>query len=261
MVAKADDDAALLRAAVREAGALAMTHFNTSLKSWDKLPGDPVSEADLAIDRLLHERLMGARPSYGWLSEETVDDVSRLQRAKVWIVDPIDGTRAFIQQRPEFCVSVALVNGGEPILAAVFNPATEEYFFATKDAGAELNGQPIRASTRDSLKGARFMGAKKAFERHGWMAKAPGAVFDYKNSIAYRMALVACGAFDAAVSLGEKSDWDVAAADLIVREAGGMVTTPAGKRLYYNRDKTRHGDLLAAAPGVHEPLMELLKQR
>jgi myo-inositol-1(or 4)-monophosphatase len=254
-------DAALLRGAVREAGALAMRHYHDRVKSWHKSAGDPVSEADIAIDRLLHERLLGPRPSYGWLSEETADDPIRLQKAKAWIVDPIDGTRAFIQQRPEFCVSVALVDQGDPVLAAIFNPATDQFFFAGAGAGAELNDNPIHVSPHEGLAQARFMGAEKAFEHHRWMAKAPGATFDYRNSIAYRMALVAAGHYEAAVSFGEKSDWDIAAADLLVREAGGCVTSPAGRRFYYNRSHARHADLIAAAPGVHPQLMDLLRSR
>jgi myo-inositol-1(or 4)-monophosphatase len=254
-------DAALLRAAVQEAGALAMTHYHSGLKSWDKSQGDPVSEADIAIDRLLHKRLQETRPAYGWLSEETADSDIRLGKARVWIVDPIDGTRAFIQQRPEFAIAAALVEDGEPVLAAVFNPATDQYFFAAKGQGAELNGRPITVSRHAGLANARFMGGKKAFEHHGWLRDAPGASFAYRNSIAYRMALVANGEFEAALSFGEKSDWDVAAADLLVREAGGCVTTPTGRRFAYNGKRTRHADLIAAAPGVHTELMALMRSR
>jgi myo-inositol-1(or 4)-monophosphatase len=252
-------DAALLRDAVREAGALAMRHYHSGLKSWDKNYNDPVSEADIAIDRLLHARLAEARPAYGWLSEETADSKDRLSRPWTWIVDPIDGTRAFIQQRPEFAVAAALVHDGKPVLAAIFNPATDQFFFAAAGQGAEMNGRAIRVSDHQGLARARFMGGKKWFEHHGGHRRAPDATFAYRNSIAYRMALVANGEFEAALSAGEKSDWDLAAADLLVREAGGLVTSPSGKTFTYNGPRTRHADLIAAAPGVHAELVALLR--
>ena len=253
-------DAALLRDAVAEAGALALEHFHAGVKSWDKLPGDPVSEADVAVNNLLRARLMEARPGYGWLSEENADTADRLQKSLVWIVDPIDGTKAFIARKPEFCVSVALVRDGEPVLAAVFNPASEEYFFAEAGRGATMNEAPIRASAHRGVAGARFLGGKIAYEKHNWSRVAPGVEFAWRSSIAYRMALVAEGRFDATFGMRGASDWDIAAADLVVREAGGMVTDDEGRRLYYNRVKPRHESMVCAAPGVHAPLLALVGQ-
>ena len=206
------DDAGLLRDAVAEAGALALEHFHAGVKSWDKLPGDPVSEADVAVNNLLRARLMDARPGYGWLSEENADTADRLQKSLVWIVDPIDGTKAFIARKPEFCVSVALVRDG----------------------------------------------GKIAYEKHNWSRVAPGVEFAWRSSIAYRMALVAEGRFDATFGMRGASDWDIAAADLVVREAGGVVTDDEGRRLYYNRVKPRHESMVCAAPGVHAPLLALV---
>lgn len=255
------DDEALLHHAVRAAGTVVMQYFNADLKHWEKRPNDPVSEADLAADRLLHEHLIGARPDYGWLSEETADTPERLDRRQVWIVDPIDGTRAFIDNKPEFCVSVALVTDGVPALAAIFNPATDEYFSARAGGGAQLNGKAIRVSGHGGLMESRLLASRRTFERYGWLGEVGRAEFAYKNSIAYRMALVACGRYEAAISLSEKSEWDIAAADLLVREAGGYVTTDAGTKLAYNAEMVRFPSVIAAAPLVHDELLTLLRRR
>lgn len=251
-----DHDLAL--AATREAGAIALKFFRDGVKSWNKKPNDPVSEADLAVDALLKEKLCGARPDYGWLSEESGTAGQTMTR---WIVDPIDGTRAFIEGKPEFTICVALVHDGAPVLAAIYNPASEEMFEATAGGGALLNGKPIQASGHASLMEARFLASRRTFERHGWLARTAKADFAYRNSIAYRMALVAAGRFDAAISLTEKSDWDVVAADLLVREAGGRVTTADGAPLVYGSEKYRHPSVIATGAYVFDDVVDLLKTR
>lgn len=251
-----DHDLAL--AATREAGAIAMRYFRSGVKSWHKKPNDPVSEADLAVDALLKEKLCGARPDYGWLSEES--GVAG-QSATRWVVDPIDGTRAFIEGKPEFTICVALVHEGAPVVAAIYNPASEELFEATAGGGARLNGKPIQASGHASLMEARFLASRRTFERHGWLARTAKADFAYRNSIAYRMALVAAGKYDAAISLTEKSDWDVVAADLLVREAGGRVTTADGAPLQYGSEKYRHPSVIATGAYVFDDVLDLLKTR
>ncbi|MBN9530945.1 MAG: 3'(2'),5'-bisphosphate nucleotidase CysQ [Alphaproteobacteria bacterium] len=254
-------DLDLLMAATREGGALALDHFKAGVTPWDKKPDDPVSEADLAVDRLLHERLQGARSDYGWLSEESVDDPRRLDCARVWVVDPIDGTRAFVARRPEFCVCAALVEQGEPVLAAVFNPATDEFFAAVRGQGATLNGRPIHASGRDDLNAARLLASKsRHFSSPAWQEAAPGASFSYRNSIAYRMVLVAAGRFETAISLTPKSDWDIAAADLIVREAGARATTATGAAFRYNQPRPVHPNVITSGPGVHGQVLDLLAE-
>lgn len=252
-------DRDLLNAAVREAGALALSHFNSGVKSWNKKPNDPVSEADIAIDRLLHERLAQARPDYGWLSEESERRAAK--NGSLWVIDPIDGTRAFIEGKPEFTVCVALMQDGQPILAAIYNPASEEFFEATAGGGARLNDKPIHASGHGSLMEARFLASRRTFEKHGWLSRAAKADFGYRNSIAYRMALVAAGKFDAAISLTPKSDWDIAAADLLVREAGGRCTTADGTVLEYGSSDHRHPSVIATGAFVFDDLVDLLKTR
>lgn len=260
MTAHLQQDAELLFAAVREAGALAFKYFKDGVKSWHKKPNDPVSEADLAVDALLRERLLDTRPGYGWLSEE-----SGAQQAdtaeRVWVIDPIDGTRAFIAGKPEFTICVALLHQARPHLAAVFNPATDEFYSAIAGQGALLNGAPIRASGHASLAESRMLASKRTFDRHGWLARMGKADFAYRNSIAYRMALVAAGKFDAAISLSEKSNWDVAAADLLVREAGGRVGDADGQPLVYAGPGHRHPSVVVAGPWLYDELIDLLKTR
>ncbi|MEL3890572.1 3'(2'),5'-bisphosphate nucleotidase CysQ [Ferrovibrio sp. MS7] len=254
------EDRPLLLDAVREAGAVALKYFRDGVKSWNKQPNDPVSEADIAIDKLLRARLVDTRPGYGWLSEESAS-AAAVGDAATWVVDPIDGTRAFIAAKPEFAVSVALMAEGQPVLAAIFNPATDEFFEAATGDGAKLNGKTIRASGHGTLAEARLLASRRTFDRHGWLARTGKAEFEHRNSIAYRMALVAAGRFDAALSLSEKSDWDIAAADLVVREAGGRISTADGAPLRYDAPRHRHPSVIATGPWLHDELVDLLKTR
>lgn len=249
-------DHALLVAAVREAGALAFSYFRTVVTQWEKRPGDPVSEADHAVDAFLRRELCGPRPSYGWLSEESEDEPSRLDREKVWIVDPIDGTRAFLKGRPEFTVAAALVVAGAPCSGVVYNPATEELFEAWRGGGSRLNGRAIRvAPPGDGL--LKLLASRRTFEKHRWITELDHAEFAAVNSIAYRLSLVACGRYHATVSLSAKSDWDLAAAHLIVTEAGGRVSDATGQPFVYNRAEPRHPSVLAAHPALHAKLLAL----
>src|SRR5664279_3104212 len=158
-------DAALLKETVQEAGALALSLFRTELKHWTKGASSPVSEADIAVNDLLETALRSATPDYGWLSEESVDDAERLDRRLVWIVDPIDGTRAYLAGREDWCVSVALVEDASPLLAAVFAPASEEFFFAIRGQGATLNGVSVQATTGTAIDFSRVAGPRPLVER------------------------------------------------------------------------------------------------
>ena len=225
------DEYTELVSSVRHAGTIALKYFKSDLRSWEKNPGDPVSEADLAIDAYLKEHLLTTHPDYGWLSEETADNPSRLNKSRVWIIDPIDGTRSFIAGKPEFTVSAALVEDGKPVCAAVFNPVTEEFFESVTGSGAFLNGKKLVCSANGTLQGTKLLASRKAFEWHKWLEETPDADFSHLNSIAYRIVKVASCDFDASVSLSPKSDWDIAAADLILSEAGGISTTTKGEHL------------------------------
>jgi myo-inositol-1(or 4)-monophosphatase len=256
----ADADLRLLETAARQAGDLAMTYFGRDPESWFKGKGgmSPVSEADLAVDRLLAERLRDARPGYGWLSEETADDRSRLERERVFIVDPIDGTRAFLAGGDEWTVSIAVVEAGRPLAGAVFCPVREEMFLARKGGGAWLNGARIRVSARSAVHGATLTGphsivANKDVISAGFVATA------ILRSLAYRLASVAAGRVDVGTARGGPSDWDLAAADLLVQEAGGKLTDLSGRNLIYNRPGTGHPALVAAPDALSGPVRDALE--
>ena len=258
----ASDNAALaasLDAAVRDAGALALTTFQGTLKHWTKgQQNSPVSEADLAVDALLKERL--AAPGVAWLSEETEDDRARLAARRVWVVDPIDGTRAYIAGLPEWTISVALVEDSRPVLAALFAPATGELFTALAGGGAACNGTPIRVTSGDTLAGTRISGPKRAMEDLA-IVEPTLAIQPRVPSLALRLARVAQGRIDAAYAGGNSHDWDLAAADLLVHEAGGILTTLAGETAAYNRPEPVHGPLVAAGRSRAKLLCELLRAR
>lgn len=256
LAAEADiaGDATLLKQTVREAGALALTMFRTEIKQWTKGQSSPVSEADIAVDELIRQRLQSATPDYGWLSEESADDRSRLTKQRVWIVDPIDGTRAYLGGREDWSISAALVEGGRPRLAAVFAPATNEFFFASEGGGTTCNEVPISASQGSGFDIDRMAGP------HFLLNRVRGATSpELRNfkigSLALRISRVAQGALDAAFVGGNSRDWDLAAADLLVREAGGLLTTLRGGAIAYNRVEVTHEVLLAAGRERHAALV------
>jgi myo-inositol-1(or 4)-monophosphatase len=246
-------------ARVREAGEIARRFFGGEYKSWNKSRGNPVTEADIEIDSFLRTTLLDARPSYGWLSEETVDDPARLFSKRMFIVDPIDGTYGFLKHRPDFTIVAAVVENGRPVAGAIYNPIKEEMFEATKGLGARKNGAPIQVTARSNFAGARLLAEKKVMEPARWVHPWPASLIaETRASAAYRMALVAAGEFDAMLSLSPKSDWDVAAGDLIVHEAGGRVTTREHDLLIYNREKPEHRSVICAGPRLHKALLERL---
>jgi myo-inositol-1(or 4)-monophosphatase len=250
-------DAELLREAVREAGGLARSLFQRSIKGWTKSDGSPVTEADLAVDKALKARLHGARPDYGWLSEETPDSDERLTRRHVWIVDPIDGTRAFAQGGDEWCVVAALLFDGRPKLAAIYRPMTDDLYEASHGQGARLNGRPLRMAETSELAGARILGNASALKQ--LQARIPvEAVASGSTPLAMRLARVAQSELDAALSTTPKHDWDLAAGDLLVHEAGGTVTGLDGKRFTYNRPETRQANYVASSHALHAALLEQL---
>jgi myo-inositol-1(or 4)-monophosphatase len=254
-----DGVAAQLSAAVRQAGALALSMFQKPLKNWTKGPSlSPVSEADVAVDALLRETLGRAGTDAAWLSEESVDDPVRLAARHVWIVDPIDGTRAYIGGLPDWAVSAALVEDGRPVAACLYAPVLGEFFMAVAGAGATLNGAAIAASPGASLAAARIAGPKTVLERLA-AAVPPFETMPRLRSLALRLARVAQGSFDAAIAGGNSHDWDLAAADLLVHEAGGALTPFGGGAVIYNRPEPRHGMLVAAGRDRHAALIELLR--
>ena len=254
-----EQQAARLAEAVREAGALALSMFKTPLKKWTKGEAlSPVSDADIAVDVLLRERLTGGEQSIAWLSEESVDDLARLDARYVWIVDPIDGTRAYIAGLPDWAVSAALVENGRPVAACLYAPVSDEFFFAVVGQGATRNGAAIAAAPGAALAQARIAAPRKLLDRLQAITP-PFAVMPRTHSLALRLARVAEGTFDAGVAGGSSHDWDLAAADLLVHEAGGALTSFAGDTVTYNRPVPRHGTLVAAGRDRHATLIKLFR--
>lgn len=246
----------LLISAVREAGATALSYFGNNPRRKTKADGTEVSEADLAANDALKLRLAADDQAYGWLSEEDEDDLSRLEHAKVWMVDPIDGTRAFLNEAPEWTVSAALVVDGRPALAAVFNPVKDELFHARHGGGTFLNETRVSVREPVALDGANLAASPGLLRSKRWKQPWGNVHAVWVNSIAYRLALVAAGLCDATISMSPKSDWDIAAADLLVREAGGLMTDYAGTGFAYNGKSTKQSSVVAAGPALHAVLIE-----
>lgn len=250
------DDLALLEAACRAGGEIARRHFAQGCKSWSKQGGSPVTEADLEVDAHLRAVLTAARPGYGWLSEESIDDEARLSRSTVFIVDPIDGTIAFLKGRPHFTICAAVVRDGVAVAGVVYNPMLDHLYRAAARRGAQCNGAPIHVSADHDLTGCAMLGDRSMLTRPPW----PQMKVETRNSVAYRVALVADGSFDATVSLSAKRDWDLAAADIILREVGGRITGRDGAALVYNRPEALQPTLIAAGPALHAEILTRLRQ-
>jgi len=252
------DDSALIERVVRQAGEIARKYYGGEYRRWSKNRGEPVTEADLAIDHFLHEHLLAAKPSYGWLSEES-GAKERPDAQRLFIVDPIDGTTAFLKTKPHFSISVAVVESARPVAGIVYNPVTDECFTAAKSAGSFLNGRPIHVSACATVAGCRILGPKDLFAHAAWStppnAPWPEMHIETRSSIAYRMALVAAGAFDAALVLSAKHDWDMAAGDLIVREAGGRSSAGDGADLRFGESVPIQRSMVCAGPTLHAQLI------
>lgn len=253
------EDFALLKASAKEGGAIAMRYFRRDPDSWAKAGGSPVTEADMAVDGFLHDRLLGQRPDYGWLSEETTDDPARRARDLVFVVDPIDGTKAFIAGNDTWCVSVGLVRGDRPVAAALYAPARGEFFTALAGGGAWLGAERLSVSPRSDPAGARLAGPRS------WMRTEAAAGFgadigEYVPSLAYRFALVAAERLDAAFTSPRSHDWDLAACDLLVHEAGGRLADLDGEAPRYNRESPRHDALAATNEALMPGLLAMMKE-
>lgn len=217
--------------------------------------GDPVTEADHAADRVLREIL--PRDGEGWLSEETADNADRLSCRRVWVVDPIDGTREFVEGIPEWCISIGLVEDGAPVAGGIFNPATDELVLGSVETGVMYNGEPVRVQDRVSLEGATVLASRSETRRGEWerFADAPFAVKPC-GSVAYKLGLVAAGRADATWTLVPKSEWDVAAGAALVRSAGGVVTLADGMERPFNQPDPLLPNFVAAGPDVWTTLTE-----
>lgn len=252
-----------LEAIVREAGRIALAGWpgdGHALDHWEKSPGNPVCAVDLEVDAFLKQELHALLPAAGWLSEETADAPARLSDTLVWLVDPVDGTRDFIRGRDGWAISVALVNTRRPLLGYLFAPARRrdeggEFWSAEAGKGASRNGRRLAASQRASLPGARVPARKLAPE------DADLQMVHQPNSIALRMAMVAADEADLLATLRWGYEWDIAAAGLIAREAGAVVTDAFGRSLNFNKHDPRAFGVLCASPAIHNQAVERLAER
>jgi myo-inositol-1(or 4)-monophosphatase len=238
-----------------EAGRIAATRSGSTYRHWEKVPGHPVCEVDLEVDAFLREHLLRLDPEAGWLSEETLDASDRIERRRLWVVDPIDGTRDYLRGRAGWAVSVALVEDRMPLLGVLAAPARNEHWMAEKGKGAWRNGSSIRASGRTRLAGARVPADQLGSE------DADLIPVSKPNSIALRIALVAAGEADLVATLRWGFEWDIAAAALIASEAGATVTGALGQPLAFNTASGEAFGVLVAAPGIHAAAVERLRER
>src|ERR1700691_170960 len=221
-----------------------------------KIGHDPVTEADRALDAVLRKELL--REGEGWLSEESVDDPIRLQRSRVWVVDPLDGTREFVKGIPEFCASIGFVENGCPVAGGIYNPATDETFLGSIDSGVTYNGKPAQPSQRRTLDGALVLASRSEVKRGEWKAfENSGLKIRPMGSVAYKLALVAAGLADVTFTLTPKNEWDVVAGAALVQSAGGFVSTLEKTELIANRRDPLLTGLLASGPFLREEVREL----
>jgi myo-inositol-1(or 4)-monophosphatase len=248
-------DLALVARIAEEAGRIAAGRCDSDYKRWEKSPGQPVCDVDLEVDSFLNERLRALDPEAGWLSEETLDLSDRFERRRLWVIDPIDGTRDFLRRRPGWCVSVALVEDRVPVLGVLAAPARGELWTASRGEGSWRNGEQLRVSPRAELPGARVPADTLAAPDRDLLAVPK------PNSIALRIALVAAGEADLVATLKWGFEWDIAAAALIAEEAGATVTGALGQPLAFNTASGEAFGVLVATPGIHAAAVERLRER
>ena len=248
-------DAELLFAAVQDAGAMGLELSRQNVRNWAKPDGSTVTEADLQIDVFLKIRLHDTRPDYGWLSEESVDTPDRLSRKRLWIVDPIDGTNSFVNGTDGWCVGAALVEDGNPVLAALYQPVANLFYAAALGHGAFCNKILMKPNDGAGFAGATLLGTGRALKALPGVeaAAAPNI------PLLLRLAHVACGKADIALSLGLRNDWDLAAGHLLVQEAGGVISQASGAQMIYNQVVPKQNGLLAAGKMRHDAVLAQLE--
>lgn len=254
------DDLSLLKEAALAAGEIAMSYFSGDLKVAirEKAPGDPVTNADIAVNEKLEEILRPLRPGYGWLSEETADDETRLGARRSFIVDPIDGTAGFIKRRPHFSIVLCVMEDNAPVVSVIYNPARKELYTCIKGEGAYCNDEALQVSDEETLQGCTIMADPNMLAHPDWPRPWPdmNRISPTPNSIAYRICLVAAGKADGAFTLSAKWDWDVAAATLVLEEAGGRITTHVNEPYEFNRPIPKQRNMIAGNPVIHKAIID-----
>lgn len=250
-------EVALARKAALAAGRILLRYYGGSYKVGSKGHDNPVTEADLEADHAVREILSRGFPEYGWLSEESADSDERLSRERVWIVDPLDGTKEFINRISEFCVAIALAERGEPILGVTYNPVTREMFWAARGMGCHLNDRPVKVTRTRTLGRAKILASRSEVARGEWDALAATFNASPTGSVAYKLAMIAGAKGDATFTRSPKNEWDIASGAALIIEAGGRITDLKGRSLRFNRRRPRFTGLIASNGLLHEQLIEL----
>lgn len=248
-------DLALLTEAARAAGEVALRYWKNAPKAWSKSDASPVTEADLACNDLIQGILRRARPSYGWLSEETPDDTARLDTEYQFIIDPIDGTRAFIAGEKHFSHSLAVAHQGRITAAVVYLPALDKLYTATEFGTALCDGQPITCSKKSLADQPNILTSKNSLDPQNWPNGLPQFQRSFRASLAYRLCLVADGSFDGMITFMDAWEWDIAAGSLIAARAGAKVSDRYGLALEFNARTAQSSGTFACAPLLHDDLM------
>ena len=253
------EEVAVAERAATEAGAIVMALYGKDYQIREKKRGDPVTAADLEANLKIRQIILDRFPEDGWLSEEDVDNPKRREVSRVWVIDPIDGTKEFIEGVPQFAVSIALVIDGDPVVSVVYNPAAEKFFRAVRGKGAILNGNPIHVGTRSELEGSLLL-VSRSEPRRKFQSFAERCRIESVGSIAYRLALVAGGEGDGTLTFRTIREWDVCGGVLMVEEAGGMVLDGSAKRLVFNQESASHRAVVASNQALTVPLQGILAE-
>lgn len=246
--------------AARAAGIIVRQWYEGDYTVREKSSDSPVTEADIEANQQISAMVRGAFPEDGWLSEETRDSPERLTKARVWVVDPLDGTKEFIKHIPEFCVCIGLVENGVPVLGVSYNPVREELFAAARGQGVTLNGATVHVSIEGNLSAGRFLASRSEADRGEWDAFQGILRVELTGSVAYKLALIAAGRGDATFSLTPKNEWDVCAGAALIAEAGGRITDRFGRPLRFNQQDTKLPGIIASNAHLYEPILQLLRQ-
>ena len=259
MTARAHEREVAARAA-REAGAIVRGYYERGVQVAEKGPDNPVTRADLEANTRIRQLVADAFPDDGWLSEETADSAERLRRRRVWVVDPLDGTKEFIQHIPEFCVCIALVEDGRPVVAVEYNPAADRLYLAARGEGTTVNGAPARVSRTTRVADAVVLASRSEDKRGEWDAFKNRVHVRLTGSVAFKLAELSTGAGDATFTLTPKNEWDICAGTLLVEEAGGRVTDLQGAPLVFNQPKTLRPGMIASNAVLHDGLLALIAE-
>ena len=247
--------------AAKAGGAIVRKYYRADYQVHEKAPDNPLTVADTEADAAIKSVCLGAFPGDGWLSEETKDSPERLRRSRVWIVDPLDGTKEFTQHIPEFCVCVSLVVDGVVQVGVSYNPETDKLFAARRGHGTTLNGTNVRCTPKTDLATAVVLASRSEDKRGEWDAYRAHMTVKLTGSVAYKFALIAAGEADATFSLTPKNEWDICAGTMLVEEAGGVVTDRYGRPLTFNNRETLLPGLIAAGPGLWSPIRSLIREK